>query len=507
MSFLPLLTAAEMRDWERRCFSEGDISERVVMESAGRAAALAVARHFPRGRVVAAVGGGNNGGDAIVALRTLRATGREVAAVHAGAAGEHRALAHGWEIPALEAMDEEAFRKADVVIDGLLGTGATGAPRDPIRGIIASVNAGEAPVVALDGPSGVDLSTGEVAGEAVRAAVTVTFGALKRGLLLYPGRARAGRILVAEVGFPPWENRAAAAGAITGPWARAHLPAIPADAHKGRVGLVAVAAGRQGVGGAAVMAAMGALRAGAGGVRIVSPEANRVLLQATVPEAIFLDRDDGDLEVDLDRVTGVLVGPGIGTDGAAVDLFERLLRLDVPLAIDADAITILSRRPEMLNRDRAGSVVLTPHPGELGRLLGTSTEAVIADRVAAAVEAAERFGCAVLSKGSPSLVAAPGRPVLVGTTGHSGVATGGMGDTLGGIVAALLAIGLDPHTGAAVALHYAGRAAELAGRGRGLLPRDVAEAFPYALAETAEERPEFPFLFELEAARSKKSEC
>lgn len=490
-----------MREWEGRCFVDGGVSERVVMESAGRAAAVAISRYFPHGRVVAAVGRGNNGGDAIVALRTLLAAGREVAAVYAGDGGDRRALAHGWEIPTAGGDAIVGLRGADLIVDGLLGTGASGAPREPEAAAIAAINAAGVPVVALDGPSGVDLTTGEVAGDAVSATITVAFGALKLGLLLYPGRARAGRILVAEIGFPPLTDESHGSAVITAAWASAHLPSVSPDAHKGKLGLVAVVAGRKGVGGAAIMAGMGVLRAGAGGVRFVSPEENRVLLQTAVPEAIFHDREDPDFLEALAKVGCALVGPGIGTDGAAVDLLEWVLQLDAPLVIDADAITLLARRPELLSRERASNCVLTPHPGELARLLGTSTGAVLADRIAAARAAADRFGCTVLAKGSPSLVVAPGRLALLSTTGHSGLATGGMGDTLGGVVAALLATGLEPEVAAAVALHYAGRAADLAGRGRGLLPRDVADALPSALEEASEDSPEPPFLFDLPPAR------
>ncbi|HLM69599.1 MAG TPA: NAD(P)H-hydrate epimerase, partial [Longimicrobium sp.] len=184
---VPVLTSDEMRAWDAHAIQSLGVPEAVLMESAGRAAAAVVQRLYPAGRVVCAVGSGNNGGDAVVVARTLRAWGRDVATVQAGSRIPDAALLHGWTVDAADAgRMEDAFRGAGVIVDGLLGTGATGAPRGAYADAIAAMNAAGSPVVALDGPSGVDLTTGAAAGEAVRAAVTVTFGAPKRGLLLFP---------------------------------------------------------------------------------------------------------------------------------------------------------------------------------------------------------------------------------------------------------------------------------------------------------------------------------
>ncbi|HEX2202638.1 MAG TPA: NAD(P)H-hydrate epimerase, partial [Longimicrobium sp.] len=192
---VPVLTADEMRAWDRRAIAELGVAEAVLMESAGRAAAAVVQRLFPDGPVVAAAGSGNNGGDAMVVARTLRAWGRRVSLVAVGSRPPDAALLHGWEVPRVETGDAAAaLASAGVIVDGLLGTGATGAPRGAYAEIIAAMNASGRPVVALDGPSGVDLTTGAAPGVAVEAAATVTFGAPKRGLLLFPGRRHAGRI-------------------------------------------------------------------------------------------------------------------------------------------------------------------------------------------------------------------------------------------------------------------------------------------------------------------------
>ncbi len=498
---LPVLTSEEMRAWEARCFAPGALSERVVMESAGRAAALAVVREFGDGPVIGFLGRGNNGGDGVVALRTLRALGRDVGAVLVGGAEAAAELVHGWDIPIIEDA-RSALATAGCVIDGILGTGASGPPREPQAEAIRIINAAGRPVVALDGPTGVNLTTGRVRGEAIRADLTVTFGALKRGLLLQPGRSFAGRILLAEVGFPPVPPEAGSAAAIDDGWARAHLPEIRPDAHKTGVGVVAVAAGRTGFGGACIMATMGALRAGSGGVRVVSSESNRVAVHSAVPEAVFINRTDPGMLAALEGTRAAVVGPGIGTDDEArAFLVSFLGHYDRPLVLDADALTLIASDPTLLPAGRGATVVMTPHPGELARLLGVDTAVVLEDRIAAARTVAERFGTVVLAKGAPSVVVGGDGPVLIGVSGHSGVATGGMGDTLAGVIAALLAMGSPPRDAAALGLHLAGRAAEAAGRGRGLLPRDVAEAIP-GVIETgfAAPRPEPPFLLDLPAA-------
>jgi ADP-dependent NAD(P)H-hydrate dehydratase / NAD(P)H-hydrate epimerase len=411
-TLLPVVTAEEMRSWERRCFAPGGVSERVVMESAGRAAAIATMRTFPEGVVVGAVGKGNNGGDAIVALRTLRAMGREVRAVPVGGATVLTELAHGWEIP-LADRSADAFARAGVVIDGILGTGASGAPREPQAEAIREMNRSGRPIVAIDGPSGVDLGTGVVEGDAVEASLTVTFGALKRGLLLHPGRRLAGRILLAEVGFPPLDSGIASAAAITEAWARHHLPAIPPDAYKTSVGLVGIVAGRTGFGGAAIMAAMGALRAGSGGVRIFSTESNRIAAHTAVAEAVFVDRGSPDAFAMLEGTRAAVVGPGMGTDGEARDLLAMILtEFSGSLVLDADAITLLAREPALLRAGRGASCVLTPHPGELARLLGSDIGAVLANRLSAASTVAERFGCTVLAKGMVSIEDIHAREIL-----------------------------------------------------------------------------------------------
>lgn len=478
---VPVLTAAEMRAWDETAIQAHGVPERVLMESAGRAAAAVVQRLYPSGRVAVAAGSGNNGGDAVVVARTLLAWGRDVSLVQVGSRPQDPALLHGWDVYPTTAAD--AFPGAAVIVDGLLGTGATGAPTGVYTDTIAAMNRAGAPVVALDGPSGVDLTTGAAPGEAVRAAVTVTFGAPKRGLLLFPGRERAGRIVAVEIGFSPLADAGASARLATPAWAHAVLPPVPPNAHKGTVGKVSIVAGRRGMAGAAVLAGFGALRAGAGMASLVSPIANREILQTALPEALYVDRDN--LEPGfLAGSKAAIAGPGMGTDDEALSILHRIAKeSDVPLLLDADAVTLLAQSSDL--RDAFGDrpLVLTPHPGEMSRLLGIPIDQVTADPFGAASDAADRFRCTVLLKGAPSLVAAPGAATIVSVAGHSGLATGGNGDVLSGVIGAFLARGMEARDAAGAALWFAGRAAELAGRGRGLIPRDVADALPAALLE------------------------
>lgn len=507
-------TGLEAAAFDARAIRDVGVPADVLMENAGRAAALVLDRIFPHGPVVGLVGAGNNGGDALVLLRTLAAWGRPVTAVVVADRADD-ALLHGWPVPRVTdaaLTDEGAWRAllapAAVVVDGILGTGARGAPRERQALAIRHLNASGRPVLALDVPSGVDAGTGAAQGEAVHARVTVSFGAARLGTLLHPGRARAGRVVVVEIGFPPPTAPDAGGAVITPAWAQGRLPERALDTHKNAVGRALVVAGRPGMAGAAVLAVRGALRAGAGLVQVCSPGENRAVLQAAVPEAIYVDPDgSGALEEAAARADAVAVGPGLGTDAGAEALLERVLSVSGgPLVLDADALNLLaSGRPAGAPAALADRpALLTPHPGELARLLARAPEEVAADRPAAARDAATRFGCAVLAKGAPSLVTAPGAHLLVDVGGSSDLAAAGMGDVLTGVAVGLVAQGCGPRDAGAAALHLTGRAAALAGRGRALVPSDVLRFVPEALAERGEGRSDLalPFvLLDLDAPR------
>jgi ADP-dependent NAD(P)H-hydrate dehydratase / NAD(P)H-hydrate epimerase len=470
-----LPTGHEAAAADRAAREQYGVPERVLMENAGRCAAQVLHALHPRGRIVGVAGSGNNGGDLLVMLRALRSWGREVAVVAAGRVPD-AALAHGFEIDA-PAGDEAALALmgADIVVDGMLGTGAAGAPRGAVAEWIRRINGAGRPTLALDLPSGVDATTGAVTGEAVRADVTVTFGWPKLGLMLHPARSHAGRLIAVEIGFPP-SCVAAGARVLTPGWVRERLRRRAPDAHKGTAGRLCILAGSTGMAGAAALAAEAAIRAGAGLLRIASSTDNRTILQALVPEATFLDRDRLDAD-ELQSMHALLAGPGMGVGDAAWEALVRAVELlpGRPVVLDADALNMLALRgTDGLRRMAADRpLILTPHPLELSRVTGTGLDQITMDPVGAAREAARRFGCVVLLKGQPTIIAEPDGRLLVNGTGSSDLATAGMGDQLAGTIAGLLAGGHEATAAAGLGLYLSGRAADLNALGRSLSPRDV----------------------------------
>ena len=497
--FLP--TGTESAGFDRWAMDQAGVPSPVLMENAGRSAALVLSRVFPDGKVLVFAGPGNNGGDGLVLARTLAASGREVevfavGARAGGAAGAGRqspreALLHGWPIEVKTLPDGEselaaAVAQSDVVVDALLGTGAREAPKDPFPRAIRAMNAAGAATVALDLPSGVDPDTGSVAGEAVEADLTVAFGAPKLGTTLFPGRSRTGRLVAVEIGFPPVGPAQARARLVTPGWASERRPRRPAVTHKKAEGRLLVLAGSPGVAGAAVLAARGALRAGAGYVRVASHPDNREVIQRSAPEAIFVDVMDREA---LDRAAAdsdaLAAGPGMGTDREAAALLDHVLvggRFAAVL-LDADALTLLGAGA-LPTLSAGRPYLLTPHPGELVRL-GADPEEVRADPLAACARESRRRSAVVLLKGRPSVVSDPGEglPLWVSGTGSSDLSRAGMGDVLTGVAGAFLARGSMPSEAACLALHYTGRAAALANLGDALLPSDVAEHLGAAFQE------------------------
>jgi NAD(P)H-hydrate epimerase len=418
------------------------------MERAGAAVALEVLHRFPAARRIACVcGGGSNGGDGRIAARVLREAGRD-------------------------ATETEEVDGADVVVDALFGTGFRGEPRTEAAALIERMNEAGVPVVAVDVPSGVDASTGEIAAAAVRADVTVTFHGPKVGLHVAPGRFHAGEVVVADIGL----RRAETEHRLVTREILERVPLRgPADT-KYTAGAVLVVGGAPGLTGAACLAAEAAFRADAGYVAVAVPtEDARLVVETLVVEAVktlWSQLDDY-----AGRARAVAVGPGLGRSAEARELRDRLLReLEQPTVLDADALFALEPgewRP---------SVVLTPHAGELGRLLGEDSAWVDAHRLEAARRAAERFGCVCLLKGADTIVAAPGRGMLVHSSSAHGLATAGTGDVLTGILAAFLAKGLDPRLAAAAAATAHSEAAAAAPYAAGLMAADVVAALPSVLS-------------------------
>ena len=483
-------TATEAAAFDRAVIERQGVPQAALMESAGRSAAEILDRLFPQGEVLALIGAGNNGGDALVLLRTLQAWGHPVRAVFV-ADRDQEDLLRGWNIP-FENDDglgqdsgplDTVLRAASVVVDGILGTGIRGAPRDRQARAIRAINRSERPVFALDTPSGVNGDTGQIAGEAVDADVTVAFGWPKLGTLLQPGRSRVGRLIAVEIGFPPVPDQGFGAAAATPAWAAETWPRREPDAHKNSVGALLLVAGRPGMAGAAVMAARAALRSGVGLLRIVSSSENRSIIQEAVPEAIFVPAEDIDAVREAAAASQAMgVGPGLGNGTGAGELLAAVLEVSegLPTVLDADALNLAAsgEGPGVAEWAADRPVLVTPHLGEMKRLSGLEGEAIEGDRIGAARDLARTTGAAVLLKGLPSIVIPPEGTCLVDTVASSDLAAGGMGDVLTGVAASLLAQGAPPDEAGALALYGTGRAAACAALGRSLTPSDVIEQLP-----------------------------
>ncbi|MDP2483026.1 MAG: NAD(P)H-hydrate dehydratase [Candidatus Palauibacterales bacterium] len=481
-----LPSAAEMAALDREAVVRGATTERTLIEVAGREVARRVQERWPAGRVVAIAGRGHNGADALVALRTLRAWGREVTAVLASDTMPDPDVLVGWDIAARGPAElDRSCVGASVILDGILGTGVTGAPREPQATLIDRLNAMDLPVVAVDGPSGANFTSGAVAGACVRADVTVSLGWPNLGLLMYPARACCGRIECVEIGFPP-PRSPFGARAITGRWVGETLiPRLP-DSHKGRAGYLTLIAGQSGMAGASVLGARAALRGGVGILKVLGDPANREILQKACPGAIFASwGDESERRDAIEWANALAIGPGLGRGGGRRELVEEALRSrgSRPVVLDADGLSVFEGRFHELAELLGPADVVTPHPGELARLRETTVEDISADPPTAARSAAQDLGCTVLLKGSPSLVAEAGRPLRVSTTGGPEVASGGTGDVLTGLTGAYLAAGMSAADAVSAALFLTGVAASRSVEPAGHLAGDIPDRLPDVRAE------------------------
>lgn len=450
-----------------------------LMCAAGLAAWQCLLQHWPGAQALCVVvGAGNNGGDGLLlAAHALRA-GRRVRVV--ALAGKPpatplaaRALAELQAAGGTCVPFDGRLPEADVVVDALFGLGLKGAPRGDAQALVEAINAQRAPVLTLDVPSGVDADRGSVPGVAVRAAVTLQFIVAHRGLHTGDGLEHAGARMLAPLSLPEaaWDGVQPAAERWQQDRLKALLPPRRTNAHKGSSGHVLCAGGNHGSGGAVLLSAHAVLRTGAGLASIATRGEHVAAALARLPEAMCHAVEDGPaLRLLLQRADVVAVGPGLGQDDWAQELWRAVRDSGHPLVVDADALNLLARDPRPLP-----DAVLTPHPGEAARLLECTTAEVQQDRFRAATELAERFNCVVVLKGAGSVVAAPSRRPALIAAGNPGMAVGGMGDLLTGVIAALRAQGLDVFDAAAggTLLHgLAGDAAAVEGA-RGLLPTDL----------------------------------
>ena len=485
-----------MRATDAWAIEERKVPSLELMERAGEGLAQVVARHAPAGRIAVVCGKGNNGGDGFVAARVLRQAGRDVVVLavwgvetlQGDAAEMLKRLPGESPLP----FDAAHLEGADGIVDALLGTGTTGAPREPAAGVIEAIGATSARVIAADVPSGVDASTGEVEGAAVRATATATFHRAKPGLWIHPGKAHAGVVHVIDIGIPSGAPVEPEIGLIR-PGVLEEMPRRTPESTKFSSGNVFVIGGSHGLTGAPTMAAMAAIRAGAGYVTVGAPASLEGTIATRLLEAMLrgLPEEDGALTEEavepaikaIERADAVVLGPGLGrTPGARAFARAMYERVDVPLLVDADGLNALAgwELPH-----RPWPTVLTPHAGELGRLLDIDSAEIGAHRLAHARAAAAHTRAVVVLKGDDTLVAASTGRVAISPGGAPALATAGTGDVLSGVLGAMLAKGLAPAHAACAAVHVHLRAGQLAAEPHGpdaVIASDVIAALPAALA-------------------------
>ncbi|MDZ4675037.1 MAG: NAD(P)H-hydrate dehydratase [Gemmatimonadota bacterium] len=512
---IPVITPAQANQWDSASEAAG-IPTRVLMETAGRAAASILLDRFGpacRQGVLIATGNGSNGGDGWVMARALHAMGIPCWVAPVGgdptplnAAVAALARAEGVR----EVAGDGPWPAAGVLVDALLGTGARGAPRGPVRGIMHRIEDLDLPIVAVDGPTGLDLGDG-VCHESLRAAMTITFGGYRRGHLL--SRDECGDLVLADIGLtardPGWPTLATVDSLV-------HLmPPFPTNAHKGTRGRVVVVGGDTGMTGAARLAARAAFAAGAGLVHVVAPATSAAVLATAEPDLQLAPQEFGapltaQVQALLARADAVVIGPGLGRAPDRADLVLAALRASDAVVVDADGLMAFQGRIADLRDACLGRrVLLTPHLGEFRALFPAEAAVAAVDPWGAAADAAAAAGVTVLLKGVPTVVADGTGVTLTIAAGNPGLATGGSGDCLAGLAGAFLAQGLPPRDAAAMAAQALGGAADLAARrtgARALRPMDFLASLPDLWREWERKRiaagqRRFPILHELPLPR------
>lgn len=520
---MKVVTAAEMRQIDQDTIDGIGIPGIVLMETAGSAIVRAIEQHYPtRKRIGIFAGKGNNGGDGIVIARQLAHIGYDVYLFlvsppesFTDEAAVNLQIAKNLKLRITEILTDATLETeksvsfnhithCELLVDAIFGTGLHGEVREPIATIINTINNLSIPTLSVDLPSGLDADTGNPLGTCVRADRTVTIGLPKRGLFLHPGAEFAGKLEVIDIGFPEqvvtaqnikvhWTTAAAASE-----W----VPSRPAASHKGTYGRVLVIAGATGMTGAAALASKAALRVGAGLVTLATPKHLNSILEGLLPEVMTLplpETDAGSLAVSAvstllelaEKTKSVLaIGPGLSQNPETVTLVHQLVRenqaqgLGLRMVIDADGLNALAQATELiplLSKD----TVLTPHPGEMARLTNTSVPTLELDRISTAQQFANEHGVTLVFKGAPTVTGTPDGNVWINSTGNPGMATGGMGDVLTGVIVGLMAQGVSSEQAGALGVYVHGLAGDIAVEKsgmHGLIASDVLETVPEALS-------------------------
>ena len=502
----PVLSRDEMRNFDRYATESGRVPALLLMENAGRGAADTIYSRFATSRrVVVCCGGGNNGGDGFVVARRLMTLGVRVGVLCNAPTNrlgdDARIMREAYEalggktevlsVGSLEALLGARASEECLVVDALLGTGLEREIQSPLREVIESINCSRAPVVSLDTPSGLHADTGAVLGVAVRAAFTVCFGHAKLGLMTPVGLDHTGELVIVDIGVPPalYAQVGHSAWAVDSGDLASMLQRRGPAAHKGHSGRIAVLAGSPGTVGAARLVARGALRAGAGLVTVVNVDAVITRLEGQVEETMTARLDEAAPADSLERIVtkmdALAVGPGLGVGETSQALVRTALDLPCAKVFDADALTILAEDPAKL-RACKGNAVITPHPGEAARLLGVTPADIESDRFGSIRRLVELTECVTLLKGARTLIAGPEQLPHINLSGSPALATGGAGDVLTGIIAALLAHG-EPFSAALLGAGVHGLCGELwssrLGADRGMLASEIADEVPRAFAQ------------------------
>ncbi len=499
-----ICTVQEMRDCDRLAVERYGLSEAVLMENAGHAVCDVVRREFGTEgrRFTVLCGGGNNGGDGFVAARLLHSAGADVRvgllvdeSSLRGTASVNFTAAQlaGITIQHIGAPEELCLgRPCDVVIDAMFGTGLSRAPEGLSADIIDRVNQSAVPVLAVDIPSGVSGDTGAIPGVAVKAVCTVTFGMPKRGNVLPPGRELGGRLYVSPISFPP-ELRASVGDVVTGELTP--LPPRPLESHKGMYGNVLFVAGARSYLGAPSLASVSFLRAGGGYARLATPVSLAAVLGGSAREVVMVpmrETDEGTIALSnleslfalSERMDMVVVGSGVSLNEETQQLVRGLVsRVSVPVLVDGDGLTAVAHDRVCLS-GRVAPTILTPHTGEMARLLQTTVAEVENDRIAAVRRAVSEFGAIVLLKGSSTLVSDGRGPISLNLSGNPGMATAGCGDVLAGTIAAMYGMCREARSAAAIGAFVHGMAGDLAADEMGqdgLIAGDVLDHLPAAV--------------------------
>ena len=522
---MKVVTAAEMRQIDQDTIEGIGIPGIVLMETAGSAIVRAIEQHYPTcQRIGIFAGKGNNGGDGIVIARQLAHVGRDVHLFLVSPSDSFTDEAQinlqiaknlglpieevlggkeGWKHGRMEAW-KDWVANCELLVDAIFGTGLRGAVRDPIATVINAINSLPTPILSVDLPSGLDADTGHPLGTCVQADRTVTIGLPKRGLLMHPGVELAGKLEVVDIGFPEpvVDAQNIKVNWTTAAQASQWMPPRPPFSHKGSYGRVLVVAGSTGMTGAAALTSEAALRAGAGLVTLATPKHLNPILEGLLPEVMTLplpETDAGSLSVSATSTilefavktnSIVAIGPGLSQHPETVSFVHQLIRenreqgLDLRMVIDADGLNALAHVRETLSLLNS-EAVLTPHPGEMARLTNTAVPTLEKDRIGTAQQFTSEHGVTLVFKGAPTVTSDPNSNLWVNSTGNPGMATGGMGDVLTGVIAGLMAQGISSESAAALGVYLHGLAGDIAAERlgmHGLTASDVLKAVPQTIS-------------------------